>query len=45
MTKSQRSKWYRDRKRAVMIAYEDGLDSEQLVFICALFRQLESNYE
>lgn len=42
--KAARSKWYRDRKRAVMIGYEDGMDSDQLVFICQLFRNWWKEY-
>lgn len=38
MTKSQKAKWYRDRKRAVMNGYHEGMDSDQLVMICQLFR-------
>ena len=38
--KSQKAKWYRDRKRAVMNGYHEGMDSEQLVMICRLFRTI-----
>lgn len=40
MTKSQKAKWYRDRKRAVMNGYHDYMDSEQLVMMCRLFRNI-----
>jgi hypothetical protein len=38
--KSRKAKWYRDRRRAVLNGYEEGMDSDQLVFMCRLFRNM-----